>query len=78
MTYDGKLLALARAGLEKDRETNLAEHQRRIDEAYYRISELEQIDLTLRSHMAELFLRQFSLKLEIRLFGEPVLPCDII
>ena len=54
MTYDGKLLALARAGLEKDREANLAEHQRRIDEAYHRVPELEQIDLTLRSHMAEL------------------------
>ena len=52
MTYDGKLLALARAGLEKDREANLAEHQRRIDEAYHRVPELEQIDLTLRSHMA--------------------------
>ena len=54
MTYDGKLLALARAGLEKDREANLVEHQRRIDEAYHRVPELEQIDLTLRSHMAEL------------------------
>ena len=54
MTYDGKLLALARAGVEKDREANLAEHQRRIDEAYHRVPELEQIDLTLRSHMAEL------------------------
>ena len=54
MTYDGKLLALARAGLEKDREANLAEHQRRIDEAYHWVPELEQIDLTLRSHMAEL------------------------
>ena len=43
MTYDGKLLALARAGLEKDREANLAEHQRRIDEAYHRVPELEQI-----------------------------------
>ena len=54
MTYDGKLLALARAALEKDREANLVEHQRRIDEAYHRVPELEQIDLTLRSHMAEL------------------------
>ena len=54
MTYDGKLLALARAALEKDREANLAERQRRIDQAYHRIPELEQIDLTLRSHMAEL------------------------
>ena len=54
MTYDGKLLALARTALEKDREANLAERQRRIDQAYRRIPELEQIDLTLRSHMAEL------------------------
>ena len=54
MTYDGKLLALARAALEKDRAANLAEQQRRIDHAYRRIPELEQIDLSLRSHMAEL------------------------
>lgn len=54
MMYDGKLLALARAGLEKDREANRSEQQRRIDLAYHQIPELEQIDLTLRSHMAEL------------------------
>ena len=54
MMYDGKLLALARAGLEKDREANRSEQQRRIDLAYHQIPELEQIDLALRSHMAEL------------------------
>ena len=49
MTYDGKLLALARAGLEKDREANLAEHRRGIDEAYHRVPERGQMDLTLGS-----------------------------
>ncbi|MBO5640759.1 MAG: ATP-binding protein [Oscillospiraceae bacterium] len=54
MMYDGKLLALARAGLEKEREANRAEQQRRIELVYHQVPELEQIDLTLRSHMAEL------------------------
>ena len=58
MTYDGKLLSLARAALEKDREANLAEQQQRIDQAYHRIPELEQIDLTLRSHMPDLVKHQ--------------------
>ena len=54
MSYDGKLLALARSGLAMEREKNQAEQQRRIGLVYDRIPEIEQIDHTLRSHMAEL------------------------
>ncbi len=54
MTYDGKLLALARAGLEDEREKNLAEQQRRTALIYRLIPEIEQIDLDMRGQMAEL------------------------
>ncbi len=54
MNYDGKLLALAREKLEEDRGKNRAEQQRRTEEIYRRIPEIEQIDLRMRSQMAQL------------------------
>lgn len=54
MTYDGKLLALARTALDAQRERNRAEQQRRTAEIYRKLPEIEQIDATLRSQMAEL------------------------
>ena len=54
MTYDGKLLARARAALDVQREANQAEQQRRMLRVYQEIPEIELIDRTLRSHMAEL------------------------
>ena len=54
MTYDGKLLARARAGLDAQREANRAEQQQRTARIYREIPETELIDRTLRSHMAEL------------------------
>ena len=52
--YDGKLLSKARAALEADRENNLAEQQRRVQEVYRRIPEVEQIDVRMRAQMADL------------------------
>ena len=54
MTYDGKLLARARTALDAQREDNQAEQQRRMLRIYQEIPEIELIDRTLRSHMAEL------------------------
>ena len=54
MTYDGKLLARARLALDAQREANQAEQQRRTALIYREIPEVELIDRTLRSHMAEL------------------------
>ena len=54
MAYDGKLLARARGELDKIRETNRTEQQRRRSQVYARIPEVESIDLALRSQMAEL------------------------
>ena len=44
MTYDGKLLARARQAMEREKEQNEALRQRRLDEVYRRIPEIEQID----------------------------------
>ena len=54
MTYDGKLLARARTALDAQREANHAEQQARMLRIYQEIPEIELIDRTLRSHMAEL------------------------
>ena len=54
MTYDGKLLARARAELEKRREDNRLEQQRRQSAVYARLPELRAIDAQLRAQMAEL------------------------
>ena len=54
MAHDGKLLARARDALERDREENLAEQQRRTDQIYREIPQIEIIDGRLRRQMAEL------------------------
>lgn len=54
MAHDGKLLARARDALERDREENLAEQQRRTDQIYREIPQIEIFDGRLRRQMAEL------------------------
>ena len=54
MTYDGKLLARARAELEKDRAANRDELLRRRGEVYARVPEVREIDTALRAQMARL------------------------
>ena len=54
MAHDGKLLARAREALELDRAANQAEQQRRTEQVYRDIPQVEQIDDRLRGHMAEL------------------------
>lgn len=54
MAYDGKLLARARAELDNIRAANQAEQQRRRAVVYARLPEIERIDNSLRSQMAEL------------------------
>ena len=54
MPYDGKLLAQARAALERQRAENRAEQQRRLSLVYARAPEIEQIDSRLRRQMTEL------------------------
>ena len=54
MTYDGKLLARARAELEKDRAANRDEQLRRRGEVYARVPEVREIDTALRAQMARL------------------------
>lgn len=52
MAYDGKLLARARAIIERKRQENESEHMRRQTAAYNRISELSDIDFQTASLMA--------------------------
>lgn len=52
MTYDGKLLARARALIEHKRQENESEHSRRLAAAYNRISELSDIDYRIANLMA--------------------------
>lgn len=54
MAYDGRLLARAREELDKTRERNREEQQRRRELVYSRIPEVEQIDARLRNQMTEL------------------------
>ena len=54
MPYDGKVLALARTALERQRADNRAEQQRRLSLVYARAPEIGQIDRRLRRQMAEL------------------------
>lgn len=54
MAYDGKLLARARAQLDKKRAENQAEHQRRLSLIYTRIPEIQEMDARMRSQMTEL------------------------
>ena len=54
MPYDGKLLARARAELDKIRADNRDEMQRRYAEVCSRLPEIRSIDAALRGHMAKL------------------------
>ena len=54
MNYDGKLLAQARSTLDRNREQNAAEQQRRTALIYSLIPEIAEIDGTMRAQMAEL------------------------
>ena len=54
MTYDGKLLAKARAKLEEIKANNQAEQHRRLSLIYNRIPEIENIDERMRMQMTEL------------------------
>ena len=54
MPYDGKLLARARAELDKIRADNRDEMQRRYAEVCARLPEIRSIDAALRGHMAKL------------------------
>lgn len=54
MSYNGKLLAKARAALEARREENLAEQRRRTEAVYRALPEVKRMDAALRSQMAEL------------------------
>lgn len=54
MAYDGKLLARARAQLDKVRAENQAEHQRRLSLIYTRVPEIQELDARMRSQMTEL------------------------
>ena len=54
MKYDGKLLSSARHRIAERKESNEAEHQRRVEEIHYKIPEIASIDSRLRQHMASL------------------------
>ena len=54
MAYDGKLLARARARLEDEKANNEAERQRRLQQVYKQVPEIERIDAKMREHMARL------------------------
>lgn len=54
MSYDGKLLARARDELDRVREENKAEHERRQARVYRAVPEIEQIDAALRAQMVAL------------------------
>ena len=54
MAYDGKIMARARARLADQREENQAERQRRLQQVYRRVPEIERMDAEMRQHMARL------------------------
>ena len=54
MAYDGKLLARSRDKLEKIKERNEQEHERRIALVYERVPEIERIDIRMRRQMVDL------------------------
>ena len=54
MSYDGQLLARARAQLEQRRTEHEAERSRRLRHVYSRIPQIEQIDAEMRGQMREL------------------------
>lgn len=64
MEYNRKLLGLARARLAETRDENLAEHARRLKEAYEAHPEIQQADALLASQMAETAMLSLSLSAE--------------
>ena len=66
MTFDGKLLALARSDLEAQREKNLAEQQRRTAFIYGLIPEIEQLDNRMRGQMDDLVRLTLSKPADLR------------
>ena len=54
MALDGKILAKARERLDIIKANNAAEHDRRVEAVYFRVPEIERIDLRLREQMLEL------------------------
>ena len=66
MPYDGKLLARAREQLDQRRAANQAEQQRRLQTAYARVPEIQQIDLAMRAQMAELVRLTVSRRPDLR------------
>ena len=66
MPYDGKLLARARDQLDRQRQANQEEQQRRIDRVYARIPRVREIDGELRSHMARLVRLTLSKPADLR------------
>ena len=60
MSYDGKLLARARDELDRIRESNNTERERRTAEAYFKRPELRRCDEMLRAQMAELMCLAFG------------------
>ena len=66
MTYDGKLLAKARAKLEEIKANNQAEQQRRLSLVYTRIPEIENIDARMRMQMTELVRVTIARKADVK------------
>ncbi len=66
MSYDGKLLARARAELEKIRNENKAEVQRRHSEVYSRAPRISAIDARMREQMAEIVRMTIAKRPDIR------------
>ena len=62
MAYDGKLLARARERLERQRQENRDEQQRRLERVCARVPEIREIDAAMRGQMAELVKLLFSHK----------------
>ena len=54
MSYDGIILARARAALDMRREENEEEQRRRLERVYARLPEVRQLDTEMRSQMTEL------------------------
>lgn len=66
MAYDGKILARARTELEKIKDANRTETQRRHELVYYRIPRIQEIDSTMRGQMTELVRLTIAKRPDIR------------
>jgi len=64
--YDGKLLARARDALDRQREANQAEQQRRIQQVYTRVPEIRNLDTAMRTQMMQLVRLTLSKRPDIR------------